>query len=132
MTSLYIRAVYDGIAIICLCGAIFYVYKAIRNDKNFYFALISCGLLCIICIFSLITQVIDILSYQQGRFSSAHGVCEVHIERTYRQSPNYEIHINGLELKSRNKSLSSLKGESFPCKVTYLSATKTLIDFEFK
>lgn len=131
MTSIYLTAIFSGIGFISLCFIIRYLIKTQRKDKDFFFAVITCGFFTILTFYLVTTSVIDIFYYQTGHLSTAEGICEIYFFESGHRSPSrYDIWIDDLGLTADSEDFSYLKEETTACKVTYLKATGTLIDID--
>lgn len=133
MSDIYITLGYAIVGFIILIPTIYHFIKKKRSHKDFYFVVISCVGFLLLALYLFTISVIDIFNFHVGNLSTAEGNCEIYyFEPSARDGGRYEIWIDDLGLIADIDDFSYLKEETIYCKATYLKATSTLIDIEFK
>lgn len=133
MSDIYITFGYSIVGLIILIPTIYHFLKKKRSHKDFYFVVISCSAFLLLAFYLFTISVIDIFNFHQGNFSIGEGNCEIHyFEPSARGEGRYDISIDDLLLSANIDNFSYLKEETISCKATYLKATSTVIDIEFK
>lgn len=133
MSDIYITLAFTSVVLIILISIVYLFFKKNRAHKDFYLVVISCVIFSFLALYLFTISVIDIFHFHLGNFSTAEGICEIYyFEPTARDEGRYEIWIDDLGLTANINDFSYLEEETITCKATYLKATETLIDIEFK
>ena len=133
MSNIYFNLGLSFVLLIILISIIYHFLKKKRAHKDFYLVVISCVIFSFLALYLFTISVIDIFNFHLGNFSTAEGNCEIYyFEPSTRDEGRYEIWIDDLGLTADIDDFSYLEEETITCKATYLKATETLIDIEFK